>query len=176
MKNASVHLRPFEEADLELLKRFATDKAFSEPFEWSGFRSPEEFRQRWAEDGFLGKDKHYLAVAQPDETALGWVAWSSTNLGWDGFGTTIGILLAPEHRGRGVGTAAQRLLVQHLFDTTPTHRLCAFTEADNAAEQRSLEKCGFRREGVLRSAGFRGGQWRDVVVYAQLREDQSSMA
>jgi RimJ/RimL family protein N-acetyltransferase len=62
-------------------------------------------------------------------------------------------------------------LVEHLFDTTTVHRLCANTEADNAAEQRVLEKCGFRREGVLRQAGFRGGRWRDVVVYGRLRDD-----
>jgi aminoglycoside 6'-N-acetyltransferase len=58
-----------------------------------------------------------------------------------------------------------------VFDTTSAHRLCAFTERDNVAEQRSLEKCGFRREGVLRQGGFRGGQWRDVVVYGRLRDD-----
>jgi len=50
----------------------------------------------------------------------------------------VGAVLAPEFRGQGAGTAAQRLLVQHLFDTTMAHRLCAYTEADNVAEQRSL--------------------------------------
>ena len=80
---------------------------------------------------------------------------------------------APEYRGRGVGTAAHHLIVRHLFDTTTVHRLCANTEADNAAERRTLEKCGFRREGVLRKAGFRGGRWRDMIVYALLRDDES---
>jgi RimJ/RimL family protein N-acetyltransferase len=68
---------------------------------------------------------------------------------------------------RGGATPSRRAL----FDTTTVHRLCANTEADNAAEQRALEKCGFRREGVLRQAGFRGGRWRDVVVYGRLRDD-----
>ena len=80
-------------------------------------------------------------------------------------------MLAPEHRGHGIGTQAQRLLMDHLFTTTSTHRACANTEAANRAEQRALEKCGFRREGVLRSAGFRGGAWRDLVIYALLRDE-----
>ncbi|HEV3353229.1 MAG TPA: GNAT family protein, partial [Acidimicrobiales bacterium] len=63
------------------------------------------------------------------------------------------------------------LLAEHLFATTPAHRLVALTEADNVAEQRSLEKCAFRREGLLRQGGFRGGAWRDVVVYGRLRDD-----
>jgi RimJ/RimL family protein N-acetyltransferase len=155
---------------LELLTRFATEPAFSAPFQWAGFRSPEAFRRRWAEDGFLDKDQRYLAVADRDETALGWVVWREANPGGSGV-WEIGIHLAPDHRGRGVGTAAQRLLVNHLFTTTTAHRLCAFTAADNLAEQRSLEKCGFRREGLLRQAGFREGRWRDVLVYGVLRDD-----
>jgi RimJ/RimL family protein N-acetyltransferase len=83
----------------------------------------------------------------------------------------VDAILDPEHRGRGVGTAAHRLLVAHLFDTTIVHRLSAYTEAANLAEQRCLEKSGFRREGVMRAAGFRGGQWRDVFAYARLRDD-----
>ena len=63
------------------------------------------------------------------------------------------------------------MLAEYLFDTTPVHRLCAYTESENVAEQKSLERCGFRREGLLRQAGFRGGSWRDVIVYALLKGD-----
>ncbi|MGH3733570.1 MAG: GNAT family N-acetyltransferase [Acidimicrobiales bacterium] len=49
-----------------------------------------------------------------------------------------------------MGTEAQRHLVDYLFRTTTAHRLEAATEMDNLAEQRALEKVGFRREGVMR--------------------------
>lgn len=168
-----VQLAPFRESDLEPLTRFATEPAFSAPFEWGGYRSPAIVRRRWEEDGFLGGDPHQLVVARPDGTALGWVMWRDPQLwGRKGLVWEVGAVLAPEFRGQGAGTAGQCLLVEHLFDTTMAHRLCAYTEAENAAEQRSLEKCGFRREGVLRQAGFRGGQWRDVVAYGRLRDDE----
>jgi RimJ/RimL family protein N-acetyltransferase len=83
----------------------------------------------------------------------------------------IGTLLFPEHRGKGRGTAAQRLLADYLFSTTPANRLEATTETDNVAEQRALEKAGFVREGVLRGRGFVRGRWRDGVLYARLRDD-----
>jgi RimJ/RimL family protein N-acetyltransferase len=83
----------------------------------------------------------------------------------------IGILLFPEHRGKGLGTAAQRLLADHLFSTTLANRLEATTEIDNVAEQRALEHAGFVREGVLRGRGFGRGKWRDGVMYARLRDD-----
>jgi ribosomal-protein-alanine N-acetyltransferase len=169
----SVRLRPFVASDLEMYLRFATDPAFSLPFEWSGYASPQSLRRRFEEDGFLEKDPHLLAVADRGGRILGWVMWRDPNLaGRRGWGWEIGVLLAPEHRGKGAGTAAQRLLVEHLFATTPVHRLSAHTEPANVAEQRCLEKCGFRREGLLRQAGFRGGTWRDVFVYGRLRSDQ----
>jgi len=52
------------------------------------------------------------------------------------------------------------------------HRLAANTGPDDVAEQRCLEKCGFRREGLLRRVGFRGGRWRDVLVYGRLRDEE----
>ena len=36
---------------------------------------------------------------------------------------------------------------------------------------RALEKAGFTREGVLRGAQFRRGEWHDLVSYARLRND-----
>ena len=78
---------------------------------------------------------------------------------------------AKEHRGRGIGTEAQRQLVTYLFATMPVHRLEAATDVENVAEQRALEKAGFRREGVRRGITFRGGAWRDDVLYGMTRED-----
>jgi hypothetical protein len=37
-------------------------------------------------------------------------------------------------------------------------------------EQKALDRIGFTREGVLRAAVFRAGAWRDLVLYALLRE------
>ena len=171
----TTHLRPFREEDLELLTRFATDPDFSAPFEWAGFRSPEVLRRRWVQDGLLDDEPRYLAVAcgdGPADPAVGWVTWRDpVRFGRPGREWEIGAILAPEHRGRGVGTEAQAQLVRHLFDTTAVGRLSANTETDNLAEQRALEKCGFRCEGRLRDAGFRGGRWRDVLAYGCLRSD-----
>jgi RimJ/RimL family protein N-acetyltransferase len=83
----------------------------------------------------------------------------------------IGISLLLPARGRGVGTVAQRLLVERLFATTELDRIEAGTDVDNLAEQRALEKAGFRREGVLRGAQLRGRVRRDVAAYGIIRTD-----
>jgi [ribosomal protein S5]-alanine N-acetyltransferase len=172
MPDAPVQLRPIQEADLELLGRFDTDPAASQPFEWTGFRDPQARRRRWEQDGWIGPDSTQLAVALPDGTLAGIVSWRTIKAGGpEGACLEIGILLFPEHRGREVGTAAQRLLVDYLFSTTLANRVQAITDVENLAEQRVLERIGFRREGVLRGLAFIGGRWRDGAVYSRLRDD-----
>jgi RimJ/RimL family protein N-acetyltransferase len=171
---SSVHLRVFTEADLQLLFRFATEPEFSMPFEWCGYTSPEKYKRQWQEDRFLGDGTRLLAVAETDQPAIGWAMWRDPKMferiGWC---WEIGMVLAPEHRGRGVGTAAHLLLSRYLFDTTTVNRQCAYTEVGNKAEQRALEKCNFRVEGQLRDAGFRDGEWRDLLLYARLRDEEA---
>lgn len=83
----------------------------------------------------------------------------------------IGVTLLPAARGRGVGTVAQRLLVEHLFATTDLDRIEASTDVANLAEQRALTKAGLRREGVIRGAQVRGGERRDIVLFGIVRTD-----
>jgi RimJ/RimL family protein N-acetyltransferase len=165
-----VSLRPIQEADLESLYRFDTDPGALGEFEWTGFTDPRAVRRRWEEDGWIGAADARLAVVRSDGVFAGDVSWKDHSHGpAKAVCFEIGIALLPEHRGQGVGTRAQRMLVKYLFDTTPVHRLEAYTEVENIAEQRALGKCGFEREGVLREVYFRAGAWRDSVVYAQLR-------
>lgn len=67
----------------------------------------------------------------------------------------IGIRLQPARQGHGHGTAAQSASAPYVSATYPVNRVDAHTDVTNRAEQRSLEKAGFTREGVLR-----GAQWR----------------
>jgi len=83
----------------------------------------------------------------------------------------LGIELLPEARGRGIGTEAQRVLANWLFDTTSVNRIEASTDVENVAEARALEKAGFTREGVNRGAQYRAGAYHDLVLYARLRSD-----
>jgi len=84
----------------------------------------------------------------------------------------IGIWLRPEHRGRGLGTIAQRQLVDLLFRHTRVHRVEAHTDVQNVAEQRALEAAGFQREGLVRGGQWRDGAHRDGFLYAVLRTDE----
>lgn len=158
------------EADLSLFEALLSDPEALGAFQWFGWRDPGRFRRRWAENGLLADEQSVLTVACRGEFA-GFVSWRRARAMTSAPYWNIGIQLRPEARGRGIGTEAQRLLVEYLFAHTPVMRLEADTEDTNHAEQRALEKCGFTREGVQRAMTFRDGEWRDVVRYSLLRTD-----
>lgn len=83
----------------------------------------------------------------------------------------IGVELIPAARGQGLGSDAQRLVALYLFASTQVNRVEASTDAENVPEQRSLEKAGFQREGVMRQAQYRAGAYHHLVIYARIRSD-----
>jgi RimJ/RimL family protein N-acetyltransferase len=169
--DASVILRPAREDDLPLLERFCADPEAAGPFAWFGWSDPGRFRRRWAENGLLGPDGGQLIVEAGSDGAAGFVSWRKMTAGPTAYYWNMGIQLAPEARGRGIGTRAQLLLVRYLFANTPAQRIQADTDSENIAEQRALEKAGFSRDGILRGIVFRDGRWRDGVLYSVLRDD-----
>jgi len=167
-----VRLRPVAEEEIDELLRLLWDPEAPGEYQWFGYRiaTVKQLERRWREDGLLGDESSYLTVEIEDGTCAGWVTWRPVGIG-TAANLEIGIALFPRHRGRGIGTEAQRQLLSYLFGTTPVHRIQAGTEVDNVAEQRALEAVGFRREGVLRGVYFRDGRWRDSVMYALVRDD-----
>lgn len=80
----------------------------------------------------------------------------------------IGYWLVPEARGRGAATHTVRLLSGWAFRELGLKRTELTCGPDNSASQRVAERCGFVREGVLRShLVFKDGR-RDSVIFSLL--------
>jgi RimJ/RimL family protein N-acetyltransferase len=164
-------IRPVTEADVDVLERQHSGPEAAGEHSWFGFREPGWLRRRVLTHETIGEDRGVLAAVDDDGRVVGEVSWIRVNNGPspNGYCWNIGIWVAPEFRGKGHGSAAQRLAAAYLFEHTYMERVEASTEAGNIAEQRALEKAGFTREGVLRRACFRGGEWRDMVLFSKVR-------
>jgi RimJ/RimL family protein N-acetyltransferase len=114
-----------------------------------------------------------LVVLVADGTPIGTVSWHRAMYGPnpESAAWNIGISLIPAFRGMGYGSEAQRQVAAYLFETTSVNRVDASTDVENLPEQRSLDKAGFRREGVQRGAQFRAGGYHDLITYSRLRDD-----
>lgn len=122
--------------------------------------------------GLIGERAGTMIVETTAGDPVGTVSWHAVIYGPNTESTAynIGINLIPGARFKGYGAVAQRLLADQLLAATPVNRIEAMTDVENTAEQRALEKAGFRREGVLYGAQFRAGRWHDLVVYSFVRE------
>ncbi len=83
----------------------------------------------------------------------------------------VSFWVAPDARGQRVAAQALGLLAGWAFRCLGLARLELFIEPDNVASQRVAERCGFVREGLLRSRWVSKGRRRDSVVYALLADE-----
>lgn len=175
MGDLEIRLRPVVEEDLAMFRRFLTEPGLI-GLDWTGFRDAQQPAKRFAADGYLGETNSRLMVeVAPEGVAAGFVSWALRDFGGPTKHWEIGIALLPEWRGRGIGWRAQAMLTDYLFTHTPMHRVQAGTHPENIAEQKSLEKAGFRLEGVVRACEFRDGRWCDGYLYSRVRDDPSPL-
>ena len=82
-----------------------------------------------------------------------------------------GIFIGAEGcRGRGLGTAAAKLMIAYAFEELKLHRLFLRALADNKQAIGSYEKAGFVQEAYLKDDVCIDGRYRDVVLMAILNE------
>lgn len=167
-----VRLRDVELADAELVDWLNDQKEIG-GFNDFGLPNSPTPRDALARGPLRNEYNGTLIIERLNSEPVGTVQWRAVNYGPpdDSRAWNIGIELRPSARGQGLGSEAQRLLADWLFAATNANRVEAQTDIENVAEQRSLEKAGFTREGVNRGSQFRAGAYRDLVIYSRLRGD-----
>jgi len=135
-------LRRIERDDAELLSRWSYD-----PLAYGLYLSPEHLSvtemQRQIESGMLWNKRNKtflmeLREGEPLGTIHYWMRSEDPNT------AVIALKVAnPEMRGKGYGTEAQKYLILFLFDRLNLRRVEMYTDVNNLAQQRCLEKLGF---------------------------------
>jgi RimJ/RimL family protein N-acetyltransferase len=82
-----------------------------------------------------------------------------------------GYIVSPGARGKGVAARALRLLTAWALNELALERVELRITPENLPSIRVAERCGFVREGVLRSLYFKQGQRSDLAVYSRIRSD-----
>jgi RimJ/RimL family protein N-acetyltransferase len=173
IEGSRVLLRPIRDEDWSKFEEWGKRReALWGPFQRFQMDHLPLLREAYQETGLLKRESGFLLIeTMEDQRVVGFVRYSMLSLPDAdlphpevGFG-----IPEVDARGQGYAQEAVRLLVEYLFAGYPVDRVAAFTEDENKPAQRVLERVGFQREGVLRRAMFRDGQWRDVAIYGILR-------
>jgi aminoglycoside 6'-N-acetyltransferase len=174
----SVRLRAVRAGDLSWMAAMQSDRDAVGEHNWGGEpRDPAEvearLRDEFDRNGLSDELDGTLIVELDDGTRIGSVSWRAERWGPSLASRcpAFGIALLPEFRGRGLGTEAQRQLIDYLFESTPAHRIQSDTAIDNPAEQAALRKAGMTAEGIVRQAEFRDGAYHDHTLFSVLRSE-----
>ncbi len=162
-----LNLRPVTRVDLPLFNEWEEDVNYNT----FSLQVPGHMNKGFEEDGLLSSKRGVLLAETKMHEVVGLVSYNQTaygpNEGSRAF--NIGITLDARYRGQGYGTEAQKMLTAYLFATYPIKRVEASTDLENVPEQHALIRAGFTREGVLRQAQWRNGDWHDLILYSKLR-------
>lgn len=84
----------------------------------------------------------------------------------------IGYWLAAPMRGKGIGTAATKILSNYGFETIGFERIEAIVNVENTASRRLLENSGYTLEGIMRKKSRKeDGAQIDMALYSAIRAD-----
>lgn len=169
MPPVTTRLRPARPDEHELLARWRSEPAS----EFEELQGAPDGRRPDARPAVGPASLGELVITDGADVPIGTVGWHQVLYGPNqgSVSLNIGISVRPPARGQGHGSRAQRMLADYLFVTFAVHRVEASTDVTNLAEQRSLERAGFVREGILRGAQWRAGRHHDLVSYSRLRTD-----
>jgi RimJ/RimL family protein N-acetyltransferase len=82
----------------------------------------------------------------------------------------LGYIVAGWARGRGVGTEALRQLTRWALERG-AQRIVLVIDITNGASRKVAERCGYVREGVMRSTHLKQGRRVDAELWSLLPED-----
>ncbi|WP_228718620.1 GNAT family N-acetyltransferase [Kitasatospora acidiphila] len=81
------------------------------------------------------------------------------------------VMLAPERRGKGLGTAATRLVLDYAFHISNLRMVWLKVLAPNSPAVGAYRKAGFRAAGTVRQAGYWLGRVCDELVMDALVQE-----
>ncbi|CAB3713453.1 GNAT family N-acetyltransferase [Paraburkholderia rhynchosiae] len=174
MSNDMIFLREIERGDLPTINAWRADKALvgllGGAFRYVG----AEVDSKWFDTYLCSRAGNVrLAVCLASTKEVVGVTYL-LGIDWVNRCAEFSIQIGSQPAwGRGIGEAATRLTLEHAFDDLNLRRISLTVLASNTRAIALYEKVGFRTEGLLREAVFKGGKYVDVIPMAILATDVS---
>jgi RimJ/RimL family protein N-acetyltransferase len=167
-----VLLRPWREADVAAQLEAFRDRLFQHFNDWAP-HTEADVRRRLVEQEQARRrgEQVEFALVEPHDHDVLLGGGSLNNVDLEQGRAAVGYWLVARARGRGVATHAVRLITRWAFEQLGIARLELTCGPDNHASERVAQRCGFTREGVLRSHMPFKGERRDTVVFSLLPSD-----
>ncbi|TXY03127.1 GNAT family N-acetyltransferase [Vibrio cholerae] len=157
-------LREMSKKDVSVINDWRNDRtivsSLGAPFRYIDISIDE----RWAEHYYSNRfGMVRLSICdKKTDVAVGVVYL--LNIDWVARNCEFAIMIGDvNHQGRGIGEYATRLAVQHAFNDLNLHRIYLTLLEENTRAFKLYSKVGFKKEGLLRDAVFKNGQYLNLI-------------
>ena len=167
---ANVTLRPPQDGDADARFALGNDAAILEMYGISADSVPEFTRDMASKSiEAIARDPHAWIIEALGAPSGG-IRLHNVDLRDRRASLAIGFW-SRDLLGKGFGTEAIRLVIDHSFTSLHLHRISVRVLSYNHRAIRAYEKCGFVREGVERETAFVNGAWHDDVMMGLLESE-----
>lgn len=173
IKTEDLFLRPVKNRDAPDIYQYASDPDVARYVLWEPHRSLSETRS------FIRYLRSLYRRGLPSSWAVELIS-TRTVIGTIGFmgyspahhAAEIGYSFSKSYWNHGFATQALKAVIVKTFDSVPgLNRLEAQHDIRNPASGRVMEKCGMKKEGILRERLFNKNEFVSVVLYSVIRSD-----
>jgi RimJ/RimL family protein N-acetyltransferase len=179
LRGPRITLRPVRLDDAAGLFDLVCDPAVTKYLSWASPSRVEETRENLertlAEQEAPGANvRHFTIALTADGRPIG--RTSLKHLDLDNRRATVGSWIGRPFWGQGFMRETKALILCQAFESLGLERLQAWVDIDNQRSLSSLERCGFRREGIARRHRRRGDAFVSQVLMAILRGEHTPLA
>lgn len=165
LNNDKVTLRALEPTDLDTLYRWENDSSVWTVTDTIAPYSREalwHYLEQYTGDIYAQRQLRLMITLTDDGAPVGTIDF----LNFDPLNNRaeLGLLIAGEWRGKGLGRQALELLTAYARDHIGLRQLYVFIAVDNTVCLDLFESFGYRRAGILQSWVRRGKAYRDVAL------------
>lgn len=165
-----VYLRPFQKEDYTLIQKALSNPEIRKMTGNQHYLSLPSIEKAYDSFALDTKRIDLVIALQETDEAVGDVSLN----GVDHLNRNANVRIAlheEKYFGKGYGTEALKLLLEHGFNTLNLYRISLNVYDFNNRGQKSYEKLGFKREGVIRGELYSEGKYHDNILMGVLAEE-----
>lgn len=169
-------LRKIEASDIETLHSYWSDDIVTEYMNTSFkiLKESQEMVELLNSLPYKNEGRRWVIVDKQSGIVMGSCGYH--NVRAEHLRAEIGYELGRRYWGKGVMQEVMQTVLQYCFDNLGFNRIEAYVAVGNNRSIHTLEKLGFKAEGVLREYELVQGKLQDQVILALLKKEWENRA
>lgn len=166
-----IYLRALEAEDYKVSVKWRNDPEIQSMVGGHSYFVSLEKEKEWVHNTIFNNNRIVLAICLVEnDKYIGNVMLQEIDY-IDGTAHVPVLIGDKDEWGKGYATEARFMILKFAFEERRLNRIWALIKEDNIGSIKMHEKCGYKKEGILRQSIFKNGQYYNQIMMAVLKED-----